>query len=213
MDTLSKDISTGYWCINLDRRPDRWEAVQQQFARIGLADKVKRFPAIDGQKLERIPGLSPGNHGLALSHCAIIKRARDEKLDMVFIYEDDVVFVDGYWGKYQTYPENFHMLYFGGNHTHDKPECETSGPEPLNRQPRIWHRVYNTYTSHAMVLTSHVYEDAIRILSKPTKPVDLHYTDLQKHYRAFCAIPALAWQAPGYSDIEEREVDYGNVII
>lgn len=38
------------YCINLDRRPERWEFMQQQFQRMGM--QVRRFPAVDGSRLD-----------------------------------------------------------------------------------------------------------------------------------------------------------------
>ncbi len=35
------------YCINLDRRSDRWEAVQREFEKVGIRDRVIRFSAIE----------------------------------------------------------------------------------------------------------------------------------------------------------------------
>ena len=41
------------YCINLDRRKDRWSQVSKEFAEIGILDTVKKFVAIDGSKVNR----------------------------------------------------------------------------------------------------------------------------------------------------------------
>ena len=47
----------GYY-INLDRSLDRRDAVQRQFASLGVSDQYQRFSAIDGAKLQRIRGIA-----------------------------------------------------------------------------------------------------------------------------------------------------------
>merc|ERR1719197_1084348 len=37
------------YCINLDRRPERWSFMQEQFARLRMP--VQRWSAVDGKKL------------------------------------------------------------------------------------------------------------------------------------------------------------------
>ena len=37
-------------CINLDRRKDRWERMQERLARHGLAP-AERFAAVDGERV------------------------------------------------------------------------------------------------------------------------------------------------------------------
>lgn len=72
------------YCINLDRRPDRWEAMQRRFQRLGIERKVRRFSAAD----------TPLNHhiGCALSHRRIIAQARQQQLKTVLVFEDDARF-------------------------------------------------------------------------------------------------------------------------
>ncbi len=72
------------YCINLDRQVDRWTEVMRQFQKVGIADRVGRFFAVE----------TPSNHhiGCALSHRRIIERARKQGLRTVLIFEDDVMF-------------------------------------------------------------------------------------------------------------------------
>ncbi len=58
------------YCVNLDRRPDRWEAVQQEFKKIGIQDRVIRFSAIETP--------NQGAIGCLLSHRAIIEEAKKQ---------------------------------------------------------------------------------------------------------------------------------------
>jgi hypothetical protein len=44
------DYFDAIYCINLDRRTDRWEAVKREFAKIDILDRVIRFSAIETPK-------------------------------------------------------------------------------------------------------------------------------------------------------------------
>lgn len=72
------------YCINLDRQPDRWEAMQRRFRKLGIERKVRRFSAAD----------TPLNHhiGCALSHRRIIAEAKRQQLKTVLVFEDDARF-------------------------------------------------------------------------------------------------------------------------
>lgn len=72
------------YCINLDRRPDRWEAMQRRFGKLGIMSKVRRLAASD----------TPVNHhiGCALSHRRIIAEAKQQQLKTVLVFEDDARF-------------------------------------------------------------------------------------------------------------------------
>jgi len=64
-------------CINLDRRPERWQRVQAQFAQHQIGP-VERFAAVDGAALT-LPPLwprTPGNYGCLQSHLAVVQWAR-----------------------------------------------------------------------------------------------------------------------------------------
>ena len=74
------------YCINLDRRADRWEKVSRRFVKLGIDKLVRRFSAIDTVE----------NHhaGCLLSHRAIIEFASRCGLEHVLVLEDDVIFHD-----------------------------------------------------------------------------------------------------------------------
>jgi len=77
------------FCINLDRRPDRWEDCLKQFKLYNIKD-VERFSAYDGLKanLEVEPSTS-GVCGCARSHQILLQKAADGPWNRVLILEDD----------------------------------------------------------------------------------------------------------------------------
>ena len=85
------DVFPHQVCINLDRRPERWEQSQLEFARHQIKF-VRRFPALDGKVLT-IPShwnYTPGAYGCLLSHLEIVREARERNLSSILIFEDDV---------------------------------------------------------------------------------------------------------------------------
>eukprot|EP00929_Paragymnodinium_shiwhaense_P096665 TRINITY_DN58344_c0_g1_i1.p1 TRINITY_DN58344_c0_g1~~TRINITY_DN58344_c0_g1_i1.p1 ORF type:complete len:398 (+),score=63.38 TRINITY_DN58344_c0_g1_i1:72-1196(+) len=110
----------GVYCINLDRRPERWNFMQKQFAALGLP--ARRFAAVDGRQVDitalaqgglvspkALPrffmpdalklfgcDLTPGGLGCALSHMQVWRHIveSDENSDggMFLVVEDDCLF-------------------------------------------------------------------------------------------------------------------------
>ncbi|MDP2834998.1 MAG: glycosyltransferase family 25 protein [Pseudomonadota bacterium] len=74
------------WCINLQSADDRWRRMTARFERLGIGDRVERFPAVS----------TPGNHhvGCALSHRRIMAAARAAGAQRILVFEDDALFLD-----------------------------------------------------------------------------------------------------------------------
>lgn len=70
--------------MNLDSEPARWRGAQSRFARLGIADRVVRFPSLS----------TPSNHhvGCGLTHRTIVEKATGAGLETVLVFEDDVIF-------------------------------------------------------------------------------------------------------------------------
>jgi hypothetical protein len=94
------------YCINLDCRNDRWEAVQREFAKVGILDRVIRFSAVETPE--------NGHLGCRLSHRAIIQRAKDEGWKNVLVFEDDVELENWSWQLFTMPTLDFDILYLGG---------------------------------------------------------------------------------------------------
>ena len=190
-------------CINLDRRPDRWAQMQQQFTMHGI-QAVQRFAALDGQQLA-IPSTwtqhSPGAYGCLQSHLAVITQARAAAQPCVFIFEDDVVFDPQFQAKfthfYDQVPAHWDMLFFGGIH--------------LQRPVRISENVYKVrwmLATHAYAVRHTVYDAYIDVNQHINGPVDQNNALLQERFNGYCCYPYPVWQQDGYSDI--NEVDQKN---
>src|SRR6185436_5770694 len=79
-------------CINLDRRFERWEQMQNKFEQHGM-QSVQRFAAVDGDTSTTPPHSdgTPSANGCLLSHLEVVREARRLGLSNVLIFEDDVV--------------------------------------------------------------------------------------------------------------------------
>ena len=71
--------------INLDRRNDRREQIEQELKTMDLYDKAERFQAIDRPK--------KGIVGCTYSHLAVLKYAKENNWKNVLILEDDFTFL------------------------------------------------------------------------------------------------------------------------
>lgn len=198
------------YCINLDRRPDRWEKVKKQF----LPEEIERVSAEDGNEINY--GLKkPFSNELAgaISHLKVIQKAKLYNLPEVFIIEDDVVFNSDWKELYEKYkkqlPKKWDVVLFGGNHV-IKPIIENKNLVKCVR----------SYALHAYIVKSSAYDTIINYLTKKTIEVqyrgietvsvaaDFFMADLQSELNWYCFKPHLAWQAEDFSDIQNKKVNY-----
>lgn len=101
------------YCLNLERRTDRWEKVKKQFDENKI--NVEKWTAVNGENIpnaffnELIPknksekelsnlGIYENKNALAclLSHLSIIKNAKYKKYKRILIFEDDVKIEDDF---------------------------------------------------------------------------------------------------------------------
>lgn len=190
------------YCINLDRRPDRWKEAQQEFMREGILHGVHRFPAIDGNTVKaNSPDVSPGNAGCTASHAAILRDIIHNRYERSLIFEDDVnlihKFSDRFFELLPQVPADWQVLYLGANHME----------LPIRMAPNVGH-VQFAYTTHAYCVTLEGAKALLAEAEKIDAAIDSAYTRLQKTIPCYALYPNLAWQRPSYSDILERDADY-----
>ena len=76
--------------INLDHRTDRWEKIEKEFIPLipdQYQDKVERFSAIDHTEYDTVEKRAAG---CAYSHLEVWKKCKEENLNTVLIFEDDI---------------------------------------------------------------------------------------------------------------------------
>jgi GR25 family glycosyltransferase involved in LPS biosynthesis len=189
-------------CINLDRRPERWQQMQRKFAQHGI-NSVQRFPALDGEKM-KLPANwvhTPGAYGCLLSHLQVVREARRLSVASVLILEDDVVFDHQLEKKFSAgigqLPSDWDMLFFGALHR----------DEPIKVAANIG-RITKAYSTYAYVLRDTVFDDFIELNRKTEVELDNNSIVLQQRFNCYCFMPHLAWVETDHSDAQQRLMDH-----
>jgi glycosyl transferase, family 25 len=192
------------YCINLDRRKDRWEETENELKKWGLLDQVERYPAVDGASLDNPYSINNGELGILTTHINLISDAKEKNYENVLILEDDIEFtkniinVDKYM---ELVPTDWDMIYFGGNHNkHMGKTIDMINDKII--------KLNETYGIHCVAINNSMYDVILETIPKIMKPIDVYYSDLQKSYECYGFNPSIALQRVGYSDIQNKVMDY-----
>jgi len=200
MVDLKKHFDKVY-CINLNRRPDRYQSFISEIGKFGITG-VERYPAIDGNIIANDSPLLNGELGVLTTHMGIIEKCHQEGVKNVLILEDDVTFtqelnkLDEYM---QLVPENWDMIYFGGTHIY--------GKTPVKINEKIM-KLNFTVALQCVAIKNTIFETILTVLPHKKRAVDTYYAQLQNGYNAYGFYPNMAKQSVGFSDIQNRVVDY-----
>jgi glycosyl transferase family 25 len=188
------------YLINLDRRPERLDKALKQLEAHGI-DNVLRFPAIDGNTLEKHPTLNAGQLGCTVSHLLILHHAKDNNFKRILIFEDDIVLGDDFNQvlnqAIDELPEDWCMFYMGGNHF-----------KGVENYSDALVKLKGTLTTHAIAINQTFFDKAIETISPLMHVIDVYYMVMHEQYACFCTSPKIVFQAEGYSDLECRQVNY-----
>jgi len=187
------------FCINLDKRKDKWKACQKEFKKIGL--EVERVSGIDGF-LEPETSIRPGELGCLKSHKKVFEIVKKRGIKSFLLLEDDVEFADNFndrFNKIESEIPSYEMLYFGSNpHTGSRYEIS----------PNV-KRMMNGCAAHCIIFKDTCYDDILNSLNGPVLyPVDVLYGMNQIDHATYCISPSIAWQRKSFSDINQEYVDY-----
>ena len=189
-------------CINLDRRFERWEQMQNKFEQHGI-HSVQRFAAVDGET-STIPARwdsTPGAYGCLLSHLEVVREARRLGLSSVLIFEDDVVFDDEFEKKFgdciRQLPADWDMLFFGALHK-----------DELVKVSENIGRITQSNSTYACVLRDTVFDAFIELNSRTSDVLDVNSLELQKRFNCYCFLPHLAWVEFDHSDAQQKLVHH-----
>ena len=205
------------YCINLDKRTDRWKEVSTFFRKYNI--QVERFRAVDGNPmkwnqsryLHAKATAFNGAMGCIASHLAIWKLAKQNNYKSVLIIEDDCDLEENFnnlfINRYAQVPSDWDLLYFGG--VHDTVNGRFS-PIKLTDTVVIGKKIITT-TCYAIKNT--VYDLAINIIERdlpaPYTAVDGYLgAEIQPMCKTYAFQPVLAWQRASHSDIQNGFRDY-----
>lgn len=205
MNKTLNDYFEKIYCVNLEKRPERWESSLKQFSQHNIC--AERYNAVDGTKCEKVGKMSHGEVGCLLSHLNILKKCKDDNISSVLIFEDDVEFdenLNHLFFQYLDELPEWDILYFGATHALCYPYMDRP---PIKVTDHVY-KVFNAHATHAYAVNQSCYDLLIDFISKMEAPLDVIYTKLQSTLRTYIFRPHLAWQRDDYSDIAETYVNY-----
>lgn len=193
------------FCVNLDRRMDKWDESLLEFEKWEIKD-VQRFSAYDGKKLDPKGTLIKTSElGLVLSNIDIVEKCIEQNSGNLLILEDDCYFtseIESFGELSQQIPDDWDLLYFGGNHNSHK-----GVKAPIQISKNLV-QVHHTFSTHAVGINRKFFRTFLDRISKKDAPLDVMLTDLQKRCKAYCFSPSIAFQRVGFSDIQMQNMDY-----
>ena len=195
--------------INLASRNDRLEHVTSEFNKMGI--NAERVDAIK---------MASGAIGCTLSHIKCLEIAKDRQYEQVFICEDDITFLDpdlltqNITKFYENKTINWDVIIVSGN----------NGP-PFQTINDYCVRVLNCQAATGYIVKRQMYDAMLtnfkaglaQLIKDPTNKrmfaVDMYWKGLQMQYYWYMIIPLTTVQYENYSDIEQKEVNYVNLML
>jgi hypothetical protein len=210
------DFFSGASVINLPERKDRLTAFRRELAAIGMALEPGRmdvFPGVRPDSAGQFPNI--GVRGCYLSHLAVLKKAKENRLTSVLVFEDDVTFspllrqeADLLLGELMVRTWGFAYL----GHTKDLP-----------RSPKERFVEYSgeLVTAHCYAVNGPVLPDLVEyleaVLTRPAGHPEggpMHLDGAFNMFRSrhpevvtLLAAPSMASQRPSRSDLSPRWFD------
>ena len=205
------------YCITIFNREDRQTKIMEQSDKYNIPItflKVKKNE--DPVK------------GCAMSHLECIKDAKKNNYKNVLILEDDMLFDDEIIQSYFDtkeiiqIPENFNIFFLGYNANYGY------------RYDKNIIKLLSAQCAHSYILSNNVYDEILTNFDKDWSEfkewnerigdedkqdfsihaIDLFYAKIICHRlnNSYGLYPMISYQQPGYSDIENKEVDYMELI-
>ncbi len=179
------------YCISLETRADRREQARQQFAKVGLLDRVEFV----------IVAKHPDNpeQGIFESHLHCLQKSIDAQAETILVFEDDVLFqryspriVGEVSHTLQVLP-NWNALFLG---------CITSGSQKTGQKNLV--KITYRCLAHAYALNRPFAQEIVK-----QKWCDIPFDEvLRRHNRDFYAVyPMCAFQGPASSDNKTMAID------
>jgi len=136
----------------------------------------------------------------------IIKSLKSDGFKNALVLEDDVQFHEEL-NKHLSHimnqvPDNWDMLYFGGNHA-------GNNPSSLGKLVKVTENIFKTthcFTTHSYAIKNTVYDKIISCFDG-TAPIDTSFSRVQPYINCYVIRPHLAWQRPSYSEIAGKFTD------
>lgn len=188
-----KIIPTVAYCMNLDKRTDRWQQVQQDFFQLQFARSIQL------ERVSAILNVECPQQGVAETVKKIINASKERKEPFTLIVEDDLHILNAQHiiKCLENVPEDWDILLGGVYHY-----------VPDKMANEYWMKMKDFCSLHFIIIRDTVYD---KIIS---------YKDYRRHLdrflgrettagrlKSYVMFPMPCQQSPGYSDIRKKEVD------
>lgn len=181
------------YCINLDKRPDRWQEAKIELEKVDISPK--RFSGVEH---------STGWLGCYQSHLKILKEAKGKNKN-IFIFEDDVQIVNYEKSIIESAVDelkerDWAMFYLGANPL-----------TPFFQVSEHLAKLSYAHSAHAYGINKEYLETIIYFLEMfgGSVPIDVIYAKLSmKNINSYITVPMLAIQRDSYSNIENKIMTY-----
>lgn len=195
------------YCVNLERRPEKWQQFIEGLPRDWPFKQPERYNAISGKHVSPPSWWTAGRGawGCYKSHMNLIELCLNEGVESVLLLEDDAVFPEDFTEKCKQFlnkvPNNWEMLYLGGQLLKARQHSTT----PVNDEVFIPHNVNRT---HAFALKGGMLNTIYRHINEATTWMRGHHIDhhlgrlhQRKQHRIYVPKEWLVGQREGKSDI------------
>jgi GR25 family glycosyltransferase involved in LPS biosynthesis len=198
-------ISENIFVFNLKKREDRLLHIIKQLEKIGC-EKYEIVESIDGNNIDNPSPIKNGAYGLVMTYVKLYEEIKNKNLQEIILIEDDCVFSENFCDEiesfYKNIPNDWSVLYFGGNHnTH----VGVEKPKKIND---FVNKVHNTFSAHCVVIKFEIFKKIIESLNENIKEVDVILSYLQKQYSCYTTNNKITWQINNHSDIEGVYINY-----
>lgn len=184
------------FCINLDRRPDRWASAQEQWRKFSdLPGNLLRVKAVDTGSLV----------GCGQSHQLCVDHAKRKQMPWILVLEDDVVFAEN---SKSLWAEQVQALA-----KHAICDIFRPGLSSVNNATRIKPPLYQFRDASGLFMTLYFESSYDTVLR--WSPGDGHidrWLSWQSSLTNLTAVPFIASTLDGQSDIRNRQVEDSNII-
>ncbi len=201
---MYREMTTPY-VINLDRSPDRWQKLQQEWKGVFSLQRVQGIEA------------SPGWVGCGLSHVKAVEEAKARGDPWVLVWEDDCIprkrngelgnvhVIRKLWDQatkqLASRPDKWDIVIGATSRIFDTPQKD----HDLSSDMISIFRIQKGFTTHWTLYNSSVYDAIIQWKDTRPTPIDVY---MYEHARVFVTLPFIAEQRAGFSTVENLQTNY-----
>ena len=205
--TSFETLISNHFYINLDCRNDRMVHCENELKKIGL-ERPCRFSAVKTKH---------GIVGCGISHLRCIEQAKKENLPFITIFEDDIVIskpnqLKNIVNRILKSGVDWDVLLLGGN-----------AFKPHREEHDDYVVVNRCYCGTGYIVKAHFYDKMIENIRDGLTKImetgnrdfswDCYWIQLQEKHKFLLVNPLSVYQKPDYSDIENKEVNYKDLML